>query len=49
MPRAIPHKHIPVTTRAIRQRNGIPFEVERRICSKCQRVLAEQPVKRTAT
>jgi NMD protein affecting ribosome stability and mRNA decay len=42
------HKHTAVTTRAIRQRNGIPYEVEQRICAECGRVLGERPVKRTA-
>jgi RNase P subunit RPR2 len=42
------HKHTAVTTRAIRQRNGIPYEVERRICAGCRQLLAERPVRRAA-
>jgi hypothetical protein len=41
-----PHKHTSVTLRAIRQRSGVPYEIERKICSACQRVLDEKPVRR---
>jgi hypothetical protein len=40
------HKHNAVITRAIRQRNGVPFEVERKICQECRRLLDEKPLKR---
>jgi hypothetical protein len=40
------HKHSAVITRAIRQRNGVPFEVERKVCRECQRLLDERPLKR---
>jgi NMD protein affecting ribosome stability and mRNA decay len=42
------HKHTAVTTRAIRQRNGIPYEVERRVCADCSRLLGEKPLRRAA-
>jgi NMD protein affecting ribosome stability and mRNA decay len=42
------HKHTTVTTRAIRQRSGIPYEVERKICKSCSRLLEEKPVKRAS-
>ncbi|HXY85664.1 MAG TPA: hypothetical protein VEH52_09280 [Gaiellaceae bacterium] len=42
------HKHIAVTTRAIRQRSGIPYEVEQRVCSNCGRLLDEKPLRRAA-
>ncbi len=42
------HTHSAVTIRAIRQRNGIPYEVERSICTDCQRVLEEKPLKRAS-
>jgi RNase P subunit RPR2 len=42
------HKHTTVTTRAIRQRSGIPYEVERKICKDCSRLLEERPVKRAS-
>jgi hypothetical protein len=30
------------------QRAGIPYEVERKMCSSCRQVLDERPVKRAA-
>ena len=42
------HKHTAVTKRAIRQRNGIPYEVEQRVCTDCRRLLDEKPVRRAA-
>ena len=42
-------KHTAVTMRAIRQRNGVPFEVERQVCKDCRRLLDERPLKRTVT
>ncbi len=44
--RTEPHKHTSVTLRAIRQRSGVPYEIERKICTACQRVLDEKPVRR---
>lgn len=41
-----PHKHTSVTVLAIRQRSGVPYEIERKICSACRRVLDEKPVRR---
>jgi RNase P subunit RPR2 len=40
------HKHRTVTTLAIRQRAGVPYEVERKICTDCHRLLEEKPVRR---
>jgi NMD protein affecting ribosome stability and mRNA decay len=42
------HKHRTVTTRLIRQRAGVPYEVERRVCRDCRRVLDERPLRRAA-
>lgn len=42
------HKHTSVTIHAIRQRSGVPYEVERKVCTDCQRLLAEKPLKRAA-
>ena len=42
------HKHTAVTVHAIRQRNGVPFEVERQVCKDCRRLLDEKPVRRAA-
>ena len=40
------HKHTAVTIRAIRQQNGVPFEVERKVCRECRTLLDEKPLKR---
>ena len=42
------HRHTTVVTHALRQRAGIPYEVERKVCSACDRVIDERPVKRAA-
>lgn len=44
--RTEPHKHTSVTLRAIRQRSGVPYEIERTICSACERVLDEKLLRR---
>ena len=43
-PRA--HKHTAVKTHALGQRAGIPYEVERKVCAHCRRVLGERPLRR---
>ena len=42
------HKHTVVRLHALRQRSGVPYEVEREVCSDCRRVLRERPLRRTA-
>jgi NMD protein affecting ribosome stability and mRNA decay len=42
------HRHRAVVTHALRQQAGIPYEVERKICSDCRRVLDERTVRRAA-
>ena len=42
------HRHTGVRTYVLLQRLGVPYEVERTICSECRRVLDERPVKRAA-
>ena len=42
------HKHTVVTLHALRQRSGVPYEVERQVCSACRRVLDERPLRRAA-
>ena len=42
------HDHTEVKTLAIRQRDGVPYEVERKVCTACERVLDERPIKRAA-
>ena len=40
------HKHTAVTTLAIRQRSGVPYPVERKVCADCRTLIEEKPVKR---
>lgn len=42
------HRHTGVRTYVVLQRLGIPYEVERTVCSECRRVLDERRVKRAA-
>jgi hypothetical protein len=42
------HHHTAVTVRVLRQRAGIPYEVERVVCGDCRRVLDERPLRRAA-
>jgi hypothetical protein len=42
------HRHTAVVAHALRQRAGIPYEVEQRVCSGCRRVLDERTVRRAA-
>jgi hypothetical protein len=45
----LPHKHHAVSTHLVVQRAGVPFELERTVCSECARVLAERPLGRATT
>jgi hypothetical protein len=42
------HEHKTVIAHALRQQAGIPYEVERKVCSDCQAVLDERTVRRAA-
>ena len=42
------HKHNAVTVHAIRQRAGVPYHVERKVCASCRRLLDEKTIKRAA-
>jgi hypothetical protein len=48
MSRAKSHRHTTVTTHVLRQRAGVPYEVERKVCSSCQRVIDERLLRRAA-
>jgi hypothetical protein len=43
-----PHRHTGVRTHVLIQRLGVPYEVERTVCTECRRVLDERPLKRAA-
>jgi hypothetical protein len=47
-PRRRVHNHNAVRIYVLLQRFGVPFEVERTMCSDCRRVLEERPLKRAA-
>jgi hypothetical protein len=40
------HRHKPARTFELRQREGVPYEVERVVCTDCHRVLEERPLRR---
>jgi hypothetical protein len=42
------HRHKTVTTHVLRQRAGVPYEVERKFCSACRQVIDEKPLRRAA-
>ena len=42
------HRHHEVTTHVIRQRAGVPYEVEQRVCRDCHTVIAERSLRRAA-
>ena len=42
------HRHTGVRRYVLLQRLGIPYEVERTVCSGCQQVLDERQLKRAA-
>jgi hypothetical protein len=42
------HRHTGVRRYMLLQRLGVPYEVERTVCSECQRVLDERQLKRAA-
>lgn len=42
------HKHKVVKLHALRQRAGVPYEVEQKRCTDCRRVLEERPLRRAA-
>jgi hypothetical protein len=42
------HRHTGVRTHVLLQLFGIPYEVERTVCSGCGQVLDERPLRRAA-
>jgi hypothetical protein len=43
-----PHEHTPRATYILRQRDGVPYEVERVVCTVCRQVLTERALRRAA-
>lgn len=44
----MPHRHRAVKLHVLGQRQGIPYELEQKVCSACSRVLDERPLRRAA-
>jgi len=44
----LPHRHRAVSTHVVVRREGVPYELERTVCSSCERVLAERRLRRAA-
>jgi hypothetical protein len=42
------HEHAVSVVHVVLQKAGVPYEVERQVCTDCRRVLDERPVKRAA-
>ena len=47
-PKTAGHRHSAVVTHMLRQRSGVPYEVELKTCKSCHRVLDERTVRRAA-
>lgn len=47
--RSLPeHEHVVSVVHVVLPKAGVPYEVERRVCADCKRILDERPVKRAA-
>ena len=42
------HRHTEETKHVLRQRAGVPYEAERKVCSSCRAVLDERLLRRMA-
>jgi hypothetical protein len=42
------HQHTVAVVHVVLQKAGVPYEVELQMCTECQRVLDERPLKRAA-
>ena len=42
------HEHTVAVVHVVLQKAGVPYEFELRMCTECQRVLDERPLKRAA-
>lgn len=42
------HRHRDQKVHLLRQRRGVPYEIERVVCASCGRVLLDRPVRRAA-
>jgi hypothetical protein len=44
--RRLPHRHHQVVVHVIEQREGVPYELERRVCRTCGRQLEQRRLRR---
>jgi len=44
----LPHRHRAVSTHVVVRRAGVPYELERTVCTECERVLSERPLRRAS-
>jgi NMD protein affecting ribosome stability and mRNA decay len=44
--RAKVHEHVAKRVHVLLQRAGVPYEIEQQVCTSCDRILDERPVKR---
>jgi NMD protein affecting ribosome stability and mRNA decay len=42
------HEHAAKRVHVLRQRAGVPYEIEQQVCMSCARILDEKPVRRAA-
>ena len=42
------HQHVAKRVHVVLQREGVPYEVERQVCTGCAHVLVERQLKRTS-
>ncbi|HEY7207030.1 MAG TPA: hypothetical protein VH416_02220 [Gaiellaceae bacterium] len=43
-----PHRHQGLVVHVIEQRDGVPYELERRVCTTCGRELEQRRLRRAA-
>ena len=48
MPTPHQHTHQAVVVHVLRRREGVPYEVEQKVCTACEETLAEKTVRRAA-
>jgi NMD protein affecting ribosome stability and mRNA decay len=42
------HEHTETTTHVLRQKAGVPYEIERVVCEACRKLLLERSLRRAA-
>jgi hypothetical protein len=47
-PEPTAHQHVAETVHVVVQRGGIPYEIEQQVCTACNEIIGETPVKRAS-